>query len=180
MDEAFQRPKVAELQLRVYDRALHPELHDVFAVREVRRQDYRLVVRLTPAGHVLEWSRPGATLAEVLTVPVAGLPGDGKLVRSLRSSRQAKCDLAPGVHYEVCLDAEKLTPELFVHFHDELARTSKLQGLIGRAPPRHRCGLMPLGFVTLDCLPTGLAIHCFHTFPDEFTVVKTQSLIEFI
>ena len=45
--------------------------------------------------------------------------------------------------------------------------------------PHRRMALAPLGLVTVDPLPTGLSVATFHTFPAEFTVVKTQSLIEF-
>jgi len=33
--------------------------------------------------------------------------------------------------------------------------------------------------VTVDAVRDGVAVSAFHTFPDECTVIKTQSLIEF-
>jgi hypothetical protein len=36
----------------------------------------------------------------------------------------------------------------------------------------------PLGFLTAEARPGCLLLSSFHTFPGEYTVVKTQSLIE--
>jgi hypothetical protein len=67
---------------------------------------------------------------------------------------------------------------VFLHVHEELAADGARRGLLFHFRPQHRLGLTPLGFVTVDAIPTGLSIAAFHTFPDEFAVVKTQSLIE--
>ena len=42
----------------------------------------------------------------------------------------------------------------------------------------NRVGLSPLGVVIAEALPHSLSVTAFHTFPDEFAVLKTQSLIE--
>ena len=42
----------------------------------------------------------------------------------------------------------------------------------------NRLALSPLGLVTVEARAGCLFIGTFHTFPDEHTVVKTQSLIE--
>jgi len=44
--------------------------------------------------------------------------------------------------------------------------------------PHHRLALSPLGYITVEAWKNTLSINTFHTFPDEFTLVKTQSLIE--
>ena len=38
--------------------------------------------------------------------------------------------------------------------------------------------MSPLGVVIVEALPGCLSVAAFHTFPDEYAVVKTQSLIE--
>ena len=43
--------------------------------------------------------------------------------------------------------------------------------------PNHRLALVPLGFVTIEAWAGHLLFSSFHTFPDEHTIVKTQSLI---
>jgi len=56
--------------------------------------------------------------------------------------------------------------------------TAAKRGLLYNFQPNHRLSLAPLGFVTAEAGQNCLIITSFHTFPDENTVVKTQSLIE--
>ena len=51
-------------------------------------------------------------------------------------------------------------------------------GLVYHCKQNNRVGLSPLGVVIVEALPRCLSVTAFHTFPDEFTVLKTQSLIE--
>jgi hypothetical protein len=179
MHQPFARPKVADLAFRVYDRQLHPELFDTLAVRRVCRDGYALTVRITPNGHVLEWTRGGTWVTEVTTAADLPLPDGGrKLSHRFRGEQRGRCELGAGVKYQVSLSAEVLVPEVFLNVHEELASDGAKRGLLFHFRPHHRLGLTPLGLVTAEKLPTGLAVSSFHTFPDEFAVIKTQSLIE--
>ena len=100
-----------------------------------------------------------------------------RLAYRFEAERRGRCDVAD-VRYQVGLQVEVLPPEVFLHVHEELAADGARRGLLFHFRPHHRLGLTPLGFVTAELLPTGLAVAAFHTFPDEFAIVKTQSLIE--
>ena len=176
MDVGFTRPKVADLLFRLYDAPIHPELFEAFAVREVKLHDATLTVRLTPTGHALTWQQPGAYLLEATTTRHA-LPDRGLMTHPFQGTRRGRLRLG-NVKYEVSLHAEVLPPDLFAHAHDELAADGARRGVVGYAPPRTRFGLTPLGVVLVQALPSGFAVQTFHTFPDEFALVKTQSLIE--
>ena len=52
------------------------------------------------------------------------------------------------------------------------------RGLLHNFHPHHRLAMSPLGLITVEARARCLFIGTFHTFPDENTVVKTQSLIE--
>lgn len=181
MNEPIVRPRVAELVFRVYDRSLHPELVETLAIRRVRRNDETLTVRITPTGHLLEWSVHDRYLTEVTTtkdeseaLPIAGR----RLVHRVEGSRRGSFPLPGGGRYQFELSVEILPPEVFLQVHQELADDGARRGLLFHFRPHHRLGLTPIGFVTVDVIPTGLAVNAFHTFPEEFTVLKTQSLIE--
>ncbi len=180
MNRPIIRPRVAGLMFRVYDRPLHPELVETLAIRQVRRDGSVLTVRVTPTGHVLEWVKGSACVTEVTTTAGHELPETGvRLAHRFGSGEQrGRCTVADGVCYQVTTHAEVLPPEVYVHVHEELAADGARRGLLFHFRPHHRLGLTPLGFVTAEALPTGLSVAAFHTFPDEFTVVKTQSLIE--
>jgi hypothetical protein len=82
------------------------------------------------------------------------------------------------VKYEVESQVEVLEPEQFAHLHAELVADGERKGLVYHCPRGNRIGLSPLGVVIVEALPRCLSVTAFHTFPDEYAVLKTQSLIE--
>jgi hypothetical protein len=74
--------------------------------------------------------------------------------------------------------AEVLDSAVFRTIHEELLADGRKRGLLHPLDPHHRLGLSPLGFVTADARPGCLVVNTFHTFPVEFTLLKTQTLIE--
>ncbi|MFO0849804.1 MAG: DUF2617 family protein [Gemmataceae bacterium] len=179
MQRLIVRPPVAGLEFRAYDRPLHPELFDTLAVRRVARSGSVLTVRVTPTGHVLEWAADGRCVTEVTAAGDMLLPDAGlRLKHRIDGERRGGFPFGPAGRYQVGVSAEVLPPEVFAHVHAELASDGARRGLLFHFRPHHRLGLTPLGFVAVEAIPTGLAVAAFHTFPDEFAVVKTQSLIE--
>ncbi len=179
MKIALVRPKVSEIAFRLYDRALHPELFDTVAERTVVHGDARLAVRLTPTGHSLRWSRAETSLEEVIASATQELPACGlRLAHSFNQNHRARAEW-PGVHYQIDSQLETLQPEQFVHVHEELLAEGTRKGLVFHCKENNRIGLSPLGVVIVEALPNCLSVNAFHTFPDEFAVIKTQSLIEY-
>ncbi|MFO0824862.1 MAG: DUF2617 family protein [Gemmataceae bacterium] len=175
----FVRPKVAELVFRLYDRPLHPELFDVLICRSVKRDGHTLSVRLTRTGHVLGWSDGRVHLEEVTATSDMELPETGRrLMHPFDAGRNGRCEFPGGVRYQVSSQLEALQPEQFVHVHEELALDGARKGLVFHCKTANRLGLSPLGVVIATAVPSGLSVTAFHTFPDEFALIKTQSLIE--
>ena len=179
MGSLLLRPRVAELVFRLYDRPLHPELFDTVASRKVEKCGYRLDVHITSTGHVLEWSHDSQRLTEVTATSEQLLPSRGKrLAHRFGGTRGGRCELAEGLRYQISTQVETLPAEQFEQVHDELLREGERKGLLYHFRPENRFRLTPLGVVIVEALPKCLSILAFHTFPDEFAVVKTQSLIE--
>jgi hypothetical protein len=181
MGAPFVRPKVAELVFRLYDRPLHPELFDVLACRVLKRDGYTLWVRLTPTGHVLSWTDGQIHLEELTVTADADLPEVGRrLAHRFDAGQGGRVEWPGGVRYQVSSQLEVLPPEQFLHMHEELAIDGAKKGLVFHCKSSNRLGLSPLGVVIVTALPGGLNTSAFHTFPDEFAIIKTQSLIEWI
>ena len=173
------RPSVAELVFRLYDRPLHPELFDALAVRRVERTEYRLAVHITPTGHTLWWTHGCTHIVEVTATADQELPLTGRrLSHPFRGERCGQCDVTAGVRYQVSSQVEVLPPEQFLHVHEELVADGARKGMLFHFRPENRLGLSPLGVVIVEALPACLSVSAFHTFPDEFALIKTQSLIE--
>lgn len=178
MGVALVRPRVAEVEFRLYDRPLHPELFDAVAAKTVVRDGRRLTVRLTRTGHTLGWTCGVAHVEEVIAGADQELPEIGRrLAHRFDAGRRGRCEF-PGVTYQMASQVEVLDPEQFVHLHAELVADGAKKGLVYHCTEGNRLGLSPLGVVIVEALPRCLSVTAFHTFPDEFAVVKTQSLIE--
>jgi hypothetical protein len=173
------RPRVADLVFHLYDRPLHPELFDTLALRTVKRDDYTLTVRITRTGHAITWQTKSAHLTEVTAR--ADWPLPERRARIKHRIRGEHCDTlscGPALCYQTSFQVELLPQEIFFHVHDEILRDGAKRGLLHNFQPNHRLALAPLGFVTVEAWSGNLLFSSFHTFPDENTVVKTQSLIE--
>ncbi len=178
MGVPFVRPRVAELVFRLYDRPLHPELFEVLACRTVKRDGYALSARLTRTGHVLGWTDGRVTLEEVTATPDMDLPECGRrLGHRFEGSQSGRAEVGC-VRYQISSQLEVLPPEQFIHIHEELAIDGERKGLVFHCRSGNRLGLSPLGVLIVTAVPAGLSVTAFHTFPDEFALIKTQSLIE--
>jgi hypothetical protein len=173
------RPRVCELVFQLYGRPLHPEFFDILATRKIQREDYDLTVRITRTGHVITWENRDVHLTEVTAAADQPLPERWRLLS--RRVRGEHCDslaCAHGISYQMSFQVETLPPEIFFHVHDEILADGGQRGLLYNFQPNHRLSLAPLGLITAEARPRCLILTTFHTFPDEHTVVKSQSLIE--
>jgi hypothetical protein len=169
---------VSDLIFQLYSRPLHPELFDILAVRKVQREDYEVTVRITRTGHVISWANRQLHLTEV-AASEQPLPEHRRLLHyRLRGEHCGTVNPGFGISYQTSFQVEVLPPEIFLHVHDEILADGGKRGLLHNFQPHHRLALAPLGFVTVESRAGCLFLSAFHTFPDEFTVIKTQSLIE--
>jgi len=179
MGPLFVRPPVSEVAFRLYDRPLHPELFDVVATRRVEPDGCRVTVRLTHTGHVLVWGDGRVHIEEVTATDDMELPAAGRrLAHKFGGGHGGRCALPHGIRYHVQSHLEVLAPEQFLHLHEELAIEGAKKGLVFHCRTHNRLGLSPLGVVIVQAVRGGFCTSAFHTFPDEFAVIKTQSLIE--
>jgi len=171
------RPKVAELVFQVYCRPLHPELFQVYQSRSVKRGDYLAKIDITSAGHVVTWRHGSSTLTEVATSAHHPLPQRRRrLSYRLRGERNAQVECRDGVCYEVSFQLEPVEPEVFWTFQDELAQDGRRQGMLHRFDSSGRMALGALSYINVETRNRSLLIQAFHTFPDDYAIVKSQSL----
>src|SRR5205085_12317764 len=143
------------------------------------RDDYDLTVRITRTGHVISWENKDVHLTEVAAAVDQPLPEKRRLLsQRLRGEHNNHLACAHGISYQTSFQVEVLSPEIFLHVHDEILADGGKRGLLHNFQPHHRLSLAPLGFIAVESRAGCQFISSFHTFPDEHTVVKSQSLIE--
>src|SRR5712691_9940624 len=173
------RPRISDLVFQLYGRPLHPEFFDILALRKIQREDYELTVRITRTGHVITWENRDVILTEVTAAADQPLPEKRRLLSyRLRGEHCGSLLCAHGISYEMSFQVEVLTQEVFLHVHDEILADGGKRGFLHNFQPNHRLSLAPLGYIAVEARSGCLFISTFHTFPEENTVVKSQSLIE--
>lgn len=173
------RPKVAELVFQLYGRSLHPELFEVYNTRTVRRGEYEATISITSAGHVVTWRYHGLTLTEVATSAHHPLPQKRRLLSyRLKGERNDRMECRGGASYQVNFQLEPVEPEVFWTFQQELSHDGERQGMLHRFNSSGRMALGALSYINVETRNRSLLVQAFHTFPDDYAIVKSQSLYE--
>ena len=170
------RPKVAELVFQLYGRPLHPELFEVHTSRTVERGDYRARVEITNAGHVVTWQYQGLTLTEVATSAHHPLPEKRRLLSyRLQGERSDRVECRGGAVYEAQFQMERVDPAVFWSYQEELFNNVETEGMLFRFESSGRIAMGAVSYIHLQCRERTMRIQAFHTFPDDYAIVKTQS-----
>jgi hypothetical protein len=173
------RPKVAELVFQLYGRALHPELFEIYTTRTVQRGDYEATINITSAGHTVAWRYKGITLTEVATSAHHPLPQKRRLMAyKLKGEGHDRVECRGGARYQVSFQLEPVEPEIFWTFQHELANDGERKGMLHRFDSSGRMALGALSYINVETRNRSLLVQAFHTFPDDYAIVKSQSLFE--
>jgi len=173
------RPKVAELAFQLFGRALHPELFEVHKSRTLSRGDYTARLEITSAGHVVTWRYRGLTLTEVACSAQHPLPERRRLLSyRLKGDRSDRVECRGGIVYQTSFQLEPVAPELFWTFQEELAAGGETQGLLHTFDSSGRMALGAISYIYAETRNRSLLVQAFHTFPDDYAIVKSQSVFE--
>ena len=172
------RPPVADLVFQVYGKPLHPELFDILAVRKVQCEGYELRIWITRTGHVITWENEDVLLTEVADSDQAFSEQRRFLHYRMRGEHSGRFLCCNDILYQTSFQVETLSEEIFLHVHDEILADGTKRGILHNFQPNHRLAVAPLGYVVVEARPKCLHFSTFHTFPEENTIIKSQTLIE--
>lgn len=173
------RSRIADLGFHVFGQVVHPDWFVTRAHRRVGRDAWQADIRLVDGGHVVHWTYGTVRMTEVLSPGESPLPESGLLYHSaIRQERTATLRPADGVEYQTCFESERLDREVFLHVCDELVLDGQKTGLFHRFESATRLAPPAISRVHIEPRAGGLTVHTFHTFPEELSIVRTQSLFE--
>ncbi|MSQ93338.1 MAG: DUF2617 family protein [Gemmataceae bacterium] len=178
MNALLVRPRVAELVFQLYGRPLHPELFDILAVRKFEREGYELRIWITRTGHVITFENEDVLLTEVADIKQAISEQHRFLNYRMRGEHVGKFQCCNNIVYQTSFQVETLPEEIFLHVHDEILADGAKAGILHNFQPNHRLAIAPLGYVVVEPRQSCLHFATFHTFPEENTIIKSQTLIE--
>jgi len=171
---------VEELTFSLFQRPLHPELFQIYAGRHLKTEKYEALIWVTGCTHVVSVFADGACLSEVVSTPGQLLPNRGLIERfQFRGPRNHKCTLSRGISYMTDFQIEKMSSNLYLQSHNDLERFARNRGLFIKFPELEVGRLQPFCFVDFEARRTELHIHTFSAYPDQVTMIKTQSLFDF-
>jgi Protein of unknown function DUF2617 len=171
------RPRIAELVFQLYGRTLHPELFEIHQTRQIERGGYTARIQITNAGHVITWHYGGITLTEVAASAQHPLPQRRRLMsHKLKGSCSDQLECRGGLSYQVQFSLEPVERETFWTYQKELTQAGEREGLLHCFEPSGRFGLGALSYINLQSRDRSLKVQAFHTFPDDYAIVKSQSI----
>lgn len=174
-----QKQRVGSLRFYLYDRALHPELFEIYHDRRIVKSGYEAQIWVTGCTHVIGFFRDKQSLTEVTGEAGMELPQRGLLLDlPFRGEKDHEHKRAEGINYWMNFQAETMSPEVYVRTHHELARSGAKHGLFVPFPTWMSHGLTPFTYIDYQATPNGLHVFAFHAFPEDLTVLKTQSIFE--
>ncbi len=170
------RPKVAELAFQLYGRSLHPELFDIFESRSIERGNFQARVDITRDGHIVTFGHDGMILTEVASAQTQPLPQRRRIFSHKVGGEQSESLHKGGIHYQTSFQLEEVPPEIFWSFHQELTHDSQLSGMVYSFNNSGRVQTGALSYINLETRQNTLLVQAFHTFPNEYAIVKSQSV----
>lgn len=180
MDAPKTNLAISELSFSLYQRPLHPELFNIYSRRHLKTERYENVIWATGCAHVVTIFINKMCLTEVISAPGQMLPKRGLIERfQFRGQRNHKCTLSRGLNYMTDFQVEKMSPNLYRQSYKDLERFSRNRGIFLKFPELSTGGLEPFSYIDFEARRDELHVHAFHAYPEQVTIIKTQSLFDF-
>ena len=74
---------------------------------------------------------------------------------------------------------EKMSPNLYQQSHTDLERFARNRGIFVKFPESEVGNLQPFCYIDFEARQKDLQIQTFAAYPDQVTMIKTQSLFDF-
>ena len=176
-----QQQRVSELQFLVYSRPLHPELFDIYQRRHLVKSGYETQIWVTGISHLIGFFRREAAIVELIAGADAELPERGKLMSMpVRGEKDREFTHAEGIKYMVSCQVETMSVRLYARSHEELTGLAERRGVLVSFPQWAVESLEPFTYIDYEAKLNELHVFAYHAFPDERTLIKTQSIFELI
>ena len=171
---------IEELAFSLFQRPLHPELFQIYAKRQLKTGKYEALIWVTGCTHVVSVFAGDMCLSEVISAPGQMLPQHGLIERfQFRGPRSHKCTVSKRLSYMTDFQVEKMSRNLYRQSHIDLERFARNRGVFVKFPKLEIGGLPPFCYIDFEARRSELHIHTFAAYPDQVTMVKTQSLFDF-
>lgn len=165
----------------VYSRPLHPEFFDIYHDHRIVKSGYEVQIWVTGLSHLIGFYRDEAAVTELIADAAASLPHRGKLLSlPIRGERDKKFEHRNGIRYITSFQVEQMSQRVYAKTHQELLEQSSNRGLCVPFPQWAGNGLAPFTYIDYEAKLRHLHVFAYHAFPDQRTLIKTQSIFEVV
>jgi len=173
------KQRVEELLFCLYQRPIHPELFKIYKAKRIEQARYQAEIWIVGLAHVVIIQSGHQILTELITEDNELLPKAGIATSfRFRGERDHAQSFNDGLKYILSTQVERMTPQLFPATHRDYVHYAQNRGLFVPFDDWAHDGLAPFSFVDFDARDHELHVHAFHAFPEELTLLKTQSIFE--
>jgi hypothetical protein len=164
--------------LSVFGRSIHPELFTNHRTRLITRNHYRARIDITSDGHVVAFTGSrGATMTEVVGSFQQSLPQQRKLFEmNLRGKYVEEIQGKRGLKYHSQFELDHVSADMFWMLQNQLQNCPSPEGMVHAFDSSGRIPFGAISYVHLEQRERQLLIQAFHTFPDDYIIVKSTSL----
>lgn len=172
--------KVADLKFVLYRRPLHPELFHIHDSRHLERPAYQADIWVMGLSHVVAVQSQGRCITEVTTEDIEVLPQNGMVTSfQFRGERDHHQKFDDGIHYILSTQVERMNRNLFHASHRDLMNYASTRGMLVKFDDWvDGDNLVPFTFMDWETRDREIHVQSFHSFPADYTILKTQSIIE--
>ena len=179
MERGQTKQRVDDLHFCLYQRPIHPELVHIHRMKRVEQARYQAEVWVLELAHVVTLQFGDQILTELISddtelLPTAGLATSFRF----RGERDYSQAFDHGLNYILSTQVERMTPQLFPATHRDYVHYARNRGLFVSFDDQMYDGLAPFSFVDFDARDHEFHVHAFHAFPEDCTLLKTQSIFE--
>lgn len=171
--------RVEELQMCLYQRGIHPELFNIRKVKRVEKPRYQAEIWIVGLAHVITIQVGDKILTELISEDNELLPKAGLAMSfRFRGERDHSQSFGDGLKYILSTQVERMSPQLFPATHRDFVRHGEGNGLFVSYDEWEHEGLAAFSYLDFDARDHEFHVHAFHAFPEEQTLLKTQSIFE--
>lgn len=179
MERGQTKQRVEDLHFCLYQRAIHPELFHIHRVKRIQQSRYQAEIWVVGLAHVVTVQFGDQILTELITEDTELLPKLGLAASfRFRGERDHSQSFGDDVNYILSTQVERLTPQLFPATHRDYVHYAQNRGLFVSFDEWEHDGLAPFTFLDCDARDHEFHVHAFHAYPEELTLLKTQSIFE--
>ena len=171
---------ISQLSFSLYQRPMHPELFNIYNKRHLKTKNYETIIWDTGCAHVISVFSKDNCLTELISAPGQMLPKRGLIERfGFNGQKNHKCTISRNLSYTTNFQVEKMSPSLYRQSYIDLESFARNRGIFIKFPESSVEELIPFSYIDFEARRDELHVHTFHAYPDQVTIIKTQSLFDF-